>query len=72
MPISHRGNGYGSELLDRILADADAEDVILRLNIDPYGDMTFDQLREWYGRNGFKRVRFADEPDTFARVPEGR
>jgi predicted N-acetyltransferase YhbS len=53
VPIKHRGNGHGSELLQRALTDADNEGVRLYLGIIPSGDMGYDDLERWYGRNGF-------------------
>jgi GNAT superfamily N-acetyltransferase len=54
VPKAHRGRGYGSALLRRILADADAEQVILQLEISPSDGLTYSQLAAWYYRNGFK------------------
>jgi hypothetical protein len=53
VPEIYRGHGYGSALLDRILADADEEQVTLRLEIFPSGGLDYDQLVAWYERKGF-------------------
>lgn len=53
VPPEFRGKGHGSRLLQRVLDDADEEDVIVMLGINPYGEMTYDQLRDWYERHGF-------------------
>lgn len=52
-PHDHRGKGYARELMRECLADADAEGVTLYLWINPYGDMTYEQLSAWYIRCGF-------------------
>jgi predicted GNAT family N-acyltransferase len=53
VPHKYRGQGYGRELMRQVLADADAENVHLTLQINPYGEMTFRDLQEWYTRGGF-------------------
>lgn len=53
VPPKHRGQGIGSRLLDELLADADAHGVTLWLDINPYGQMTYEQLEAWYMRRGF-------------------
>lgn len=53
VPFKFRGNGYGSALLNQILADADKEGEELYLFINPYGEMTYEQLEKWYKRHGF-------------------
>ena len=66
VPAKHRGLGYGQELLRQILEDADFEGVTLRLEINPYGDLNYHQLREWYERHGFIEM----EDGWFERQPE--
>lgn len=65
VPVGFRGNGIGSELLSTLLNDADSEDVILLLSIQPYGDMTYDQLLDWYTRHGFEPT----DDEVFVRFP---
>lgn len=51
-----RGNGVARGLMQRVLADADAEGVRLYLAIQPDGtprSLDEDQLRAWYSRLGF-------------------
>lgn len=52
-PIAFRGKGYGNTLLKRITADADAEGIVLFLEISPSDGLSFEQLKAWYLRNGF-------------------
>lgn len=54
VPKEHRNKKHGSALLKRILADADAEGVVLWLEILESGGLTRTQLAEWYARYGFK------------------
>lgn len=54
VPKEFRGRGIGHKLLLQCLADADAEGVTLWLEINAYGDMTYEQLESWYKRHGFK------------------
>lgn len=53
VPVEHRGKGIGSQLLKRILLDADAQGVELVLEVFPSGDLNRSQLEAWYGRYGF-------------------
>lgn len=53
VPYIYRGTGVGSRLLKMITDDADKEGVSLFLEIQPYGEMTYDDLAAWYGRHGF-------------------
>jgi GNAT superfamily N-acetyltransferase len=65
-PQGFRGQGRARELMKQVLADADAEGVVLWLEINPYGDMTFDQLEVWYERLGFTRV----DENVYRRDPK--
>ena len=49
----YRGQGFGTKVLDLILADADAEGVTLFLEPSPSGGLTMDELTAWYERHGF-------------------
>lgn len=54
VPAKYRGQGHGSNMLRELCAKADAEGITLWLEINPYGDMTYEQLEAWYRRYGFK------------------
>jgi len=56
VPEKFRGQGHGSELLQLILADADAEQVPLQLSVFPTGPLGWRALADWYERYGFKMV----------------
>lgn len=53
VPHLHRGKGLGSKLLKMITDDADKEGIILFLSPVPTGGLDYDDLCEWYKRNGF-------------------
>lgn len=67
VPSGFRGNGYGSELLRQVCEEADYENATLRLSINPYGDLSYADLQDWYERYGFVQI---DEDGTFERLPE--
>lgn len=56
VPEAHRGRGIGNRLLKQCLTWADANNITLWLEINAYGDMSYEQLQAWYERNGFKEV----------------
>jgi ribosomal protein S18 acetylase RimI-like enzyme len=57
VPAPHRGKGHGSTMLKRILADADAKQATLYLEVSPSDGLDYEELFAWYTRHGFKRVR---------------
>jgi ribosomal protein S18 acetylase RimI-like enzyme len=75
VPQEHRGKGYGTQILDQILKDADQERVTLVLEVyasDMRGIMTKDKLIEWYRRHGFHMVNHAQglmERRNNGRIP---
>ena len=54
VPAEHRGEGHGSKMLKRIIADADRENIALWLDVVPSGPLDFWQLTNWYKRYGFR------------------
>lgn len=54
VPVGFQGKGIGSSLLQQILDDADNVGAKLALTINPYGLLTYEQLRDWYERHGFE------------------
>lgn len=55
-----RGKGYGTEILERVLADADAEGATLLLSVEPDlspGSLDAAALTAWYSRHGFRPYR---------------
>jgi GNAT superfamily N-acetyltransferase len=62
--------GYGTMMMNRICREADQEHVTLCLQINPYGEMSYDQLATWYESFGFAKV---DSPEEFyVRQPSGQ
>lgn len=55
-----RGKGFARKLLKELLADADREQVILMLSVDPDPDVDRERLVAWYERVGFKFVHDGD------------
>ena len=53
VPVSHRSRGYGSSILRKIIADANAEYVMLCLEPVASGGLTQKKLEAWYERYGF-------------------
>ena len=62
-----RGMGFGSQLLKQVCQDADRTETILSLEINPYGALTYEELRDWYTRYGFFEA--TDWPGVYLRVP---
>lgn len=54
VPLQYRRQGYGQKILDMILADGDAEDLVLMLEPSASDGPDYDQLVNWYGKNGFE------------------
>lgn len=52
----HRGNSYGRILLEELLSLIKEKDAILELDINPYGQMTYEQLEKFYMNHGFIKV----------------
>ena len=50
-----RGKGIATDLLDECVADADAEQVTLWLEVSPSDGLDYDQLVAWYTRHGFQQ-----------------
>jgi GNAT superfamily N-acetyltransferase len=61
-----RRNGHGASMMQELIDLADARHATLQLEINPYGEMTFKQLRHWYRRLGFHCVR----PNIYQRFPK--
>lgn len=49
-----RGQGIGSILLKELLKNVKTLESALRCDVNPYGDLNYTQLFEWYKRHGFK------------------
>lgn len=52
----YRRNKYGSTLLDKLLSIIKEKNYVLQLDINPYGEMTYEQLEQFYIAHGFDKV----------------
>lgn len=57
VPSRYRGKGHGSDILKRVLADADATNTRIFLEPAASGGLDQDSLIEWYQRHGFKWMK---------------
>lgn len=69
VPRDVRRRGLGTQLLQMILTDADSEGITLYLEVATSGDMTNDQLCQWYAKHGFYQHPDADWPMVWYRPP---
>lgn len=68
-----RGKGYASEMMKKVLKDADEEGVTLFLSVDPDGTgLSKLELRRWYFRLGFQRFSGTDMYGALFRVPQSK
>ena len=51
----YRGHGYGTFLIDTLLFILAEKKLSIILDINPYGDMSYDDLEKFYMRHGFER-----------------
>lgn len=65
VPHAYRGQGFGRQLLQMILDDADRFSQTIELGILDSGGLSHAQLEEWYRRNGFEEVN----RNTWSRSP---
>jgi ribosomal protein S18 acetylase RimI-like enzyme len=58
--FADRGQGIGSELLDKLIAISDEHQIPIELQVEPFAksSMDRDQLTEWYKRHGFTESGF--------------
>lgn len=72
VPVKGRGLGYGRHLLQQCLAQADDEDITLRLTINPSGKMNYEALQAWYERHGFVQDTCVSSPNRYYMVRKPR
>lgn len=56
-----RGNSYATILLDKLLSIIKERNLVLKLDINPYGDMSYEQLEKFYIRHGFVKTMQKDD-----------
>ena len=54
VPDAHRGKGHGRDLVQQCTRWADENRYTLHLEIGSYGPLDSTELRNWFGRNGFR------------------
>ena len=57
VPKLHRGQGWGTSMLLRVLRDADEDQVALQLEVNPSDGLDDEALRAWYRRHGFRDMQ---------------
>lgn len=57
VPVQHRGQGLGTQMLKLVTSEADLECVSLWLEVMPSGPLDHQALTAWYRRNGFRTTR---------------
>jgi len=59
VPQEYRRVGIGNSLLKAIINEAKELGISLVCEINPYGEMTYEQLKEWYMKNGFMQCEIS-------------
>lgn len=54
VPVKIRNQGIATELMNELIQWADSEKINILLDINPYGDLSYKQLKEFYKKFGFK------------------
>jgi len=72
VPIEHRGQGIGTNLLQQVCDDADYEEKDLILEIVPSGSLNYDQLEAWYAGFGFERIEYGEWQGFYLREYDGK
>lgn len=49
----HRNKGYGRQLYDKTAEVLDKDDLTLLIQVNPYGDLSYDQLVDFYTKHIF-------------------
>ncbi|WP_143288705.1 GNAT family N-acetyltransferase [Calderihabitans maritimus] len=65
VPPEHRRKGIANALMEELVKILDAKCITLRNEINPYGDMTYEQLLAFYKKFGFKKTE-----EGFVRYPK--
>lgn len=52
----YRGKGYSKQLLEKFVEECDKHEIDIELNINSYGELSFEKLKEIYERYGFKEI----------------
>lgn len=50
----HRNKGYATSMMKELIKQATKHKAVLMLEVNPYGDLNYDQLVQWYEEFGFE------------------
>lgn len=53
VPVEYRGQGIATDLMKELIKLADESKITICCDINPYGDLNFDQLKVFYKKFGF-------------------
>ena len=56
-----RNQGYASKILDTLLTIFKEKHYVLCLDINPYGDLDYEELERFYMKHGFKKYKVHNE-----------
>ena len=62
---SYRGRKFGTKLLDTLLKIFKEYNLILKLDINPYGGLNYEQLESFYIRHGFEKCLIRDTNGSY-------
>ena len=62
---SYRGKKFGTKLLDTLLKIFKEYNLILKLDINPYGGLNYEQLESFYIRHGFEKCLIRDTNGSY-------
>ena len=62
---SYRGRKFGTKLLDTLLKIFKEYNLILKLDINPYGGLNYEQLEFFYIRHGFEKCLIRDTNGSY-------
>ena len=62
---NYRRKGYGTKLLTKLLKLSKEIGITIRLDINPYGEMNYEQLEKFYLQKGFIKYMIDGNPVYF-------
>lgn len=70
VPKPCRQQGIATALMEEFCGYVDHNRLSAELGINPYGDMSYEQLAAFYGKYGFKEVEDPEYTGLFIREPQ--
>ena len=72
----HRNKGYGRQLYDKTCELLDKDDIALLIQVNPYGDLSYEQLVDFYTKHIFLpqpiTMKFEVTEDCIIRFPKSK